>query len=154
MSAQDDADANAKEVTQDSFASIFTSATQQTGTRNQESRGSTDSTLLFAQVVAQMFEFDRHDKRDAERARAQPVPSENKTLVETLPKHSAQRKQAFLRGFQMVQSSTSSTGSTASAIKAPYLSPLSVAKPRTSLCFWNRSRPSRTIRISPAALGM
>jgi hypothetical protein len=107
-----DADTHdAEEVTQDSFASIFTAATQQTGTGNQGGStqgGSSDSTLLFAQVMAQMF--DRLDKRDAERARAQREQETRRDLAQ------AQREQTFLRGFQAMQSSA---GSTASALKAP-----------------------------------
>jgi hypothetical protein len=143
-------DVEAEEVTQDSFASIFTAATQQTGTGNQGGStqgGSTDSTLLFAQVMAQMF--DRLDKRDAERARAQREQETRCDLAQ------AQREQAFLRGFQTMQSST---GSTSSTIKAPSFSgqasdiPLFLEQIQTikdhpyfSGCSWDVMDPSKTV---------
>jgi hypothetical protein len=149
--AQDDADA--EEVTQDSFASIFTAATQQTGTGNQGGSaqgGSVDSTLLFAQVMAQMF--DRLDKRDADRARVQREQETRRDLAQ------AQREQAFLCGFQTMHSST---GSTASAIKAPsfptfsgqasdiplFLEQIQTIKdhPYFSGCSWDVMDPTKTV---------
>jgi hypothetical protein len=92
-----------EEVTQDSFASIFTAATQQTGTGNQgptTQGGSGDSNILLAHLMAQMF--DCMDQREAARQRASQEAERRRDLAQS------QREQAFLRGLQTMQSSAGS----------------------------------------------